>query len=230
MLQQTQAGRVIPKFNAFIKTFPDFNTLATAPLSKVLKEWQGLGYNRRAMYLKQSAEIIVSKYSGKLPHDPETLDTLPGIGHYTANAIVAFAFNVPTIFIETNIRSVFIHHFFKSSHGKVSDSKLLPLIEKNLDRDHPREWYSALMDYGAHLKANEINPSRKSSHHITQTTFKGSNRELRGKILKHLLENGPMSQKKLLHLHTDPEKISRCVANLIKEGLLKKNKNIMEIQ
>ncbi|TAK57648.1 A/G-specific adenine glycosylase [Patescibacteria group bacterium] len=230
MLQQTQAPRVIPKFNAFIKTFPDFNSLAKASLSKVLKEWQGLGYNRRALYLKQSAEIIVSKYAGKLPDDPEALDELPGIGHYTTHAIVAFAFNKPTVFIETNIRSVFIHHFFKNSRDKVADSKILPLIEKHLDHTQPREWYGALMDYGAHLKSTEINPSRKSSHHVRQSKFKGSNRELRGKILKYILENGPSKQKELSKINTDTKKVSQCVSDLIKEGLLKKNKNGIEIR
>lgn len=229
MLQQTQAPRVIPKFNSFIKKFPDFKSLAKAPLSKVLKEWQGLGYNRRALYLKQSAEIIVSKYTGKLPDNPILLDELPGIGHYTAGAIVAFAFNKPTVFIETNIRSVFIYHFFKNSKVKIPDSKILPLIEKYLDHKNPREWYSALMDYGTHIKTNEINPSRKSSHHVKQSNFKGSNRELRGKILKYLLENGPTSQKKLLKLYPDAKKTTSCIADLTKEGLLKKNKNVIEI-
>jgi A/G-specific adenine glycosylase len=198
MLQQTQVSRVIPKFESWIKRFPDWKALAKAPVASVLKEWSGLGYNRRALYLKRIAEKITSlpEYAD-LRRSPlrtrpridlgRILKSLPGIGPNTAGAIRAYAFNQPAVFIETNIRSIFIHHFFKGSKKKVSDEKLMPLIEKTLDKKRCREWYWALMDYGSHLKSVQVNPSRKSAHHVRQSTFKGSNRELRSNILKEIL-------------------------------------------
>jgi A/G-specific adenine glycosylase len=186
MLQQTQAERVVPKYEAFIKKFPNFKKLATAPTRDVLSAWQGLGYNRRALALQKSAQIVTENYKGKLPSDPLVLDALPGIGVHTAGSITAFAYNHPSIFIETNIRSVFIHFFFKD-RDDVSDRELLPLVEKMLDRDNSREWYFALMDYGVMLKKTLGNPSRRSKHHAKQSKFVGSRRQVRGQILKVLL-------------------------------------------
>lgn len=129
MLQQTQAGtRTIEKFNRFVQRFPDFESLASASLRDVLEVWKGLGYNRRALWLKQAAEIIVKDHKGILPRTVEDLDTLPGIGLATACSISAFAFNAPTVFIETNVRTVFLHHFF-AGKSDVSDDELLPLVE-----------------------------------------------------------------------------------------------------
>jgi A/G-specific adenine glycosylase len=189
MLQQTQVDRVIPFYLAFLKKFPAAPALARAPLSDVLRAWQGLGYNRRAKYLHEAAEIIAKK--GRIPCDKESLMALPGIGAYTASAIRAFALNKPDVFIETNIRSAYIHHFFpRKKH--VHDAELLPLIEKTLDRKHPREWYYALMDYGSHLKKTEGNASRRSARHVRQKPFKGSDREVRGAILRaHLMGENP---------------------------------------
>lgn len=112
MLQQTQVERVLYKYKLFLKKFPDIKTLAQASLSDVLKTWQGLGYNRRAKYLLDTAHII---YHSKLkwPKSQTGLMSLPGIGQSTAGAILAFAYKQPVVFIETNIRRVFIHEFFK---------------------------------------------------------------------------------------------------------------------
>jgi A/G-specific adenine glycosylase len=186
MLQQTQVERVREKYEQFINTFPDYQTLAAASLRDVLMLWQGLGYNRRAMALHEAARHIVSHHHGILPRDPSQLRELPGIGHYTAAAIAAFAFNSPVLMIETNIRTVFIHCFCHK-HTQVRDRELLPFIEATLDHNNPRTWYYALMDYGVMLKRQHGNPSRRSAHHTLQTPFKGSDRELRGKILKTLL-------------------------------------------
>jgi A/G-specific adenine glycosylase len=186
MLQQTQAERVVPKYEAFIKQFPNFKKLATAPTRDVLSAWQGLGYNRRALALQKSAQIVTENYKGKLPDNPLALDALPGIGVHTAGSIAAFAYNYPSVFIETNIRSVFIHFFFKDQDD-VTDKELLLLVEKMLDRDNPREWYFALMDYGVMLKKTLGNPSRQSRHHAKQSKFIGSRRQVRGQILKLLL-------------------------------------------
>ncbi|MEK6794327.1 MAG: A/G-specific adenine glycosylase, partial [Spirochaetota bacterium] len=109
MLQQTQIPRVIEKYGQFIHRFGTIRSLAKAPLSTCLTAWQGLGYNRRAVFLHRLAKEVVRAHSGEIPRSVEALETLPGIGHYTARAVCAFAFNIPSVFIETNIRSVFIH-------------------------------------------------------------------------------------------------------------------------
>ncbi len=138
MLQQTQVDRVIPKYKHFIKQFPTFAALARAKQKDVLIAWQGLGYNRRALNLKRTAESVWNTHNGRLPKETNVLIALPGIGSYTAGAIRAFAWNLPSTVIETNIRTVYLHHFFPTQK-KVSDKTLLPLIEKTSDTKNPRE-------------------------------------------------------------------------------------------
>lgn len=189
MLQQTQVARVVPKYAEFLSTFPTAEALAGAPLDEVLRVWRGLGYNRRALALKRAAEAIVTEYDGRVPDTLEGLTGLPGIGHATAAQILAFAFDVGVPFIETNIRSVYLHEFFGDAED-VPDSAILPLVEATIDRERPREWFWALMDYGAHLKATRPNPSRRSRHHVRQERFEGSNRQLRGRLLAALAGAG----------------------------------------
>lgn len=222
MLQQTQTGRVKEKYEEFITAFPDFNALAEAPLQKVLAVWQGMGYNRRAVALKELARAVVDRFGGKLPPSPEELMTLPGIGRYTASALAAFAFNKPSVLIETNIRTVFIHFFFHDRSG-ITDKEILPLVEKTLDREHPRDWYNALMDYGVMLKTLHPNPGRKSAHYKKQSPFMGSNRQLRGALLKALVAAPGLSEQKLLRLiSAPPEKIKAALVELREEGFIKK--------
>jgi A/G-specific adenine glycosylase len=220
MLQQTQVDRIVPKYAQFIKTFPDFKSLNKAPLQQVLKIWNGLGYNRRALYLKQAAEQVVKEYNGKLPNSIEQLQTLAGIGYHTAGSISAFAFNKPVVFIETNIRSVFIHNFF---HNKkiVSDKQLIPFIERTLDKTNPREWYWALMDYGSYLKKLFPNPSRASKHHVKQSKFEGSDRQIRGVILKLALDKQRLS-KAVLYQQLDftKSRVDGTLQQLMSERLL----------
>lgn len=221
MLQQTQADRVAPKFRSFIRKFPTVRALAKASLRDVLLLWQGLGYNRRALYLKKMAEAVTEKYKGKIPSSLLELETLPGIGPYTARAVRAFALNEPEVFIETNIRTVYLHHFF-AEKDNVRDELLIPLIKKTLDQKNPREWYSALMDYGSHLKKTVPNPSRRSHAHVKQGAFKGSLREVRGQILKSVTRKGSISVLKLKS-ELEPlgkEKISRAISALIQERLI----------
>lgn len=210
MLQQTQVSRVLEKYPVFLKAFPTVRSLAEAPLSDVLRAWQGMGYNRRALALKRAAEKIVTELKGKIPRERHELEALPGIGSYTASAVRAFAFNEPEVFIETNIRRIFIHHFFNNKK-EVADKEILPSVEATLDPKNPREWYYALMDYGAHLpKIAQKNPNTQSKHYVKQSTFKGSLRELRGKIiramdektttlalLKRVCENDPRTKEAL---------------------------------
>ncbi|GLI38904.1 A/G-specific adenine glycosylase [Geobacter hydrogenophilus] len=204
MLQQTQVDRVTGKYMSFLSAFPDFRSLAAATLDAVLSTWQGLGYNRRALNLKRCAEAVVTEHGGTLPSTIAELEKLPGIGHYTARAVAAFAFSVPSVFIETNIRTVFIHHFFNDSE-KVHDREITPLVEGTLDHGNPREWYYALMDYGAHLKRLHGNPSRRSAHHATQSPFKGSNRELRSLILKAILDRPGITLEEIMPFLNKPQ-------------------------
>lgn len=224
MLQQTQTSRVSEKFPEFLKHFPTFSALAKSTPAKVITVWQGLGYNRRALFLRELARTVMNEYNGILPADPEELVKLPGIGKNTAGSVAAFAFNTPTVFIETNIRSVFIHHFFPKKSG-ILDSELIPLISAATPKENPREWYWALMDYGVYLKKTQPNPSRNSRHHTKQSRFLGSNRQVRGTIL-HLL-----STDKSIYVQTvintaiaitnrsNPE-VKRAINQMIAEGFI----------
>jgi A/G-specific adenine glycosylase len=186
MLQQTQVPRVLLKFPGFIERFPSYQSLASASLEEVIAAWQGLGYNRRARFLRESAIRICTEYGGILPDDPNILKTLPGIGSATAGSLCAFSYNLPVIFIETNIRRVFIYSFFKEEI--VQDACLYPLVESALERDNPREWYYALMDYGTMLAKVVNNPNRRSAHYTRQSAFEGSDRQIRGAVLRALIE------------------------------------------
>lgn len=219
MLQQTQVSRVLTKYAEFLNAFPTVEALAKAPVAHVLKLWQGLGYNRRALNLKRAAEIVVKEFGGKFPKTSEELESLPGIGQSTRGAIMAFAFGIPTVFIETNIRSIYIHHFFDDVK-EVHDKDLLPLIEKTLDTDNPRDWYYALMDYGVHLKQTLPNPSRRSLHHTKQSTFKGSNREARSKILTFVLNKSRTEKEIIEHLGKTNHDVKKNIEALVSEGFI----------
>lgn len=220
MLQQTQVDRVIPKYAAFLKKFPTVQALARAPLAQVLRSWQGLGYNRRGLNLKRAAEIIQNEHGGTFPNSAKELVALPGIGPYTAAAVCVFAYNQTDVLIETNIRSVYLHHFF-SNKSNIHDDEILPLVEKTLNRKNPRVWYWALMDYGAHLKKEFPNPGRRSAHHTVQSQFKDSNRQIRGHILKLLTQESPQTVHSLLKQTPHPTtKVEASLTQLLKEKLL----------
>jgi len=222
MLQQTQVPRVMEKYGEFVRAFPDIHSLARAPLREILNVWQGLGYNRRALALKRAAERLVSRFNGEVPPDIDSLASLPGIGNATACAICAFAFKQPTIFLETNIRTVFIHHFFDTVNG-VRDAHILPLVAQTLDHEDPRLWYHALMDYGAAIKKRYGNPNTKSALYQRQGRFEGSNRQIRGAILKALLRDERISECDLLgNARFTAEAVRRNLEQLQKEGIIAK--------
>lgn len=224
MLQQTQADRVVQKYNSFLKKFPTIKNLAKSSLKDVLVGWQGLGYNRRAKALWETAKIITVIFNGKVPSSIEELEKLPGIGPYTARAILAFAYNKPTVFIETNIRTVYIHSFFKNKKN-INDKDLFPFIEKTLDRREPKEWYQALMDYGAMLKKNYPNPNRKSKHYTKQSKFAGSDRQLRGQILKLFLTEKKLTPiKAAKKLDAEMVRVMYVLKDLTRERFLIQSK------
>lgn len=228
MLQQTQVSRVLAKYPQFIKRFPNFQTLAKSSTRDVLITWQGLGYNRRALALKKIAKIVVKKYRGVLPRDAASLKKLPGIGQSTAGAILAFSYGVAEPFIETNIRRVYIYFFFRNKK-KVCDTEILELVMKTLDKKNPREWYWALMDYGAMLGALPKNPNQKSVHYAKQSKFIGSDRELRGKILKLLLAKKFILEHAMekyvvvapsQNVFQDRQRLKRILRSLLRDNLV----------
>ena len=186
MLQQTQVSRVEKHWTRFLDLFPTLDALASADVSLVLEMWQGLGYNRRALALKRTAEYCAEHYAGKLPEDHAQLLALPGIGPATAGGVTAFAFQRPTLYLETNVRTVFLHELFPGEEG-VSDKQLEPLVFATCSKEDPRGWYYALLDYGAHLKSIMPNPSRRSKHYTKQSTFEGSKRQNRAELVRIVL-------------------------------------------
>jgi A/G-specific adenine glycosylase len=185
-----------------------------------MSEWKGLGYNRRALALRESARRVISEFRGKLPRTVDELTRLPGVGHATASAVIVYAFNIPLVFIETNIRRVFLHFCFPDQE-KVPDALLAPLVEKTLDRRNPREWYYALMDYGAALPAGRQNPNRRSSRYRVQSRFEGSLRQLRGRILAFIMEKKSVTHRQIeADTGADP-RLAQALEQLEKEGFLR---------
>lgn len=225
MLQQTQTDRVVPKYETFLSVFPTIETLSQASFPKVFTYWQGLGYNRRAKYLLQTAKNIQENFKGLVPSQIATLETLPGIGPYTARAILTFAYNQPHLFLETNIRSAIIYYFLRNK-TTIHDRELIPLLEDTLDKSNPREWYYALMDYGSMIKKKYGNPNKKSAHYTKQSSFIGSNRQVRGQILKLLSTHPSLSLTELeSRLFFDSEKLSMNLTKLEQEGFICRDQN-----
>lgn len=216
MLQQTQVARVIPKYNAFLQAFPTVQRLAVAELGEVLVLWQGLGYNRRAKYLWQAAQTLCT-----IP-EPWSVDALmacKGVGCNTAGAVVTYAYNQRAVFIETNIRTVYIHHFFADSAG-VDDRDIAAAVGQALpDSESYREFYWALMDYGSYLKVSVGNASKASKHYARQSTFAGSRRQVRGAVVR-TLTTGPQTQAELQAVITD-ERLQTVLQDLLQEGLVR---------
>ena len=229
MLQQTQVDRVMRWYGRFLTAFPDLATLAQASVHEILSVWQGLGYNRRGLFLQRLACQVVEEFGGRLPDSPEVLRTLPGIGPATAGALATFAFNRPVVFLETNIRRVFLHFFFPHSTG-VTDRQLFPLVGQTLDTTRPRLWFYALMDYGALLKKRVGGLNDRSSLYVKQPPFEGSDRQLRGRILELLLEGHALTERDIrTRVSENTVRVSRIVADLIREGFIAQRGNRFRI-
>jgi A/G-specific adenine glycosylase len=220
MLQQTQTERVLPKYIEFIELWPDFAALDAAPFSEILALWKGLGYNRRALALKKIARQAVVLYSGSLPQDLSLLLKLPMVGPATAAAIRAFSWNLPSLYLETNIRRVLIYFFFDTAE-RVNDRELYLLLKELLPPEDPKSWYYALMDYGVFLKKMIKNPNRRSAHYTRQPSFENSNRQIRGQILTVFTESGKATRKDLYrYLSFSEERVDACLNSLMEEGFV----------
>lgn len=227
MLQQTQVDRVIPKFTAFIERFPDEATLAEAPLADVLTMWSGLGYNRRARFLHESAKRIMNDYSGTFPRTAIEVRTLPGVGEGTTGAIMTYAFNAVQPFIETNVRTVYFHHFFQN-HDSVTDAQIMEVLVSTMATDAPREFYWALMDYGSWLKRQGAGRNKLSTGYKKQSPLKGSVREVRGQIVR-LLTRGPLREMDVrTTLHAD-SRFEAALAGLVRDGLVTESSGLLHL-
>lgn len=236
MLQQTQVTRVLKHWSRFLALFPTVDALAASSTADVLSQWQGLGYNRRALALKRAAEECSASHGGKLPHTAEELELLPGIGPATAAGVMAFAYNKPSVYLETNVRTVFLHELFPDRE-KVSDRELAPLVAASCCVDDPRGWYYALLDYGAYLKTLVINPSRRSAHYARQSVFEGSRRQKRAELVRVVLAEPGIGIDELAHRldaferaagreRVEGATFDSIIADLLAEGFFKREGNV----
>lgn len=217
MLQQTQVGRVASKYEEFLKLFPTADALAEAPLPAVLAAWSGLGYNRRAKFLWQAAGQLVAHSQ---PWDFDTLVACPGIGPNTAAAVLAYAYDLPVLFIETNIRTVIIHHFF-ADRQNIPDKQILQTLAEIRSLEGKlgnREFYWAMMDYGTYLKSTVGNVNRQSRAYAKQSKFQGSRRQIRGQVIRLLL-GGPQSLAQVQEQIPDT-RLHDVLEGLVQEKLL----------
>ena len=217
MLQQTQVERVVPKFQAFIERFSDEHELARAPLADVLRLWQGLGYNRRAQFLHVAAQRVHAR--GVFPDSYDELVGLPGVGPNTAGAILAYAFNQPAVFIETNVRTVYLQHFFDGI-DRVTDKEIRDKLTETLDVEHPREFYWALMDYGSFLKRQGAGQNHRSHGYKKQPPLEGSMRQMRGMIVRELTVRSELDVHALPSLLRNDPRFAQALTSLVKDGLV----------
>ncbi len=229
MLQQTQVGRVKGYFDAFTGRFPTVQALAEAPLAAVITLWQGLGYNRRAKHLWRAARLVVDDFGGLVPSSEDELQSLPGVGPYTAAAIRAFAFDLPAVVLDTNIRRVYLHFFFPDD-SEVHDREIRPVVARTMDPASPRRWYYALMDYGAVLARWFPNPNRRSAHYRTQSPFENSSRQIRGSVLRHLTIHGEMDVAEgPERLAVEPQRLADVLDDLEAEGFLRRDSGVIRL-
>ena len=221
MLQQTQAERVVPKFEAWLQQFPDIPHLASAPLQQVLWFWSGLGYNSRAVRLQRCASIIMDSFGGIVPGEPAILKTFPGIGEYTCRSIPVFADNLDTAAVDTNIRRIMIHEL--GLPEDISPTKLQQEAEALVPSGRSRDWHNALMDYGSLVltsKKTGIRPLTK------QSRFQGSKRWYRGKLIKELINSDGMFLEEVSEKYAScPWDLDEIINNLISEGLVERQKS-----
>lgn len=235
MLQQTQVSRVLMHWPRWMNAFPTIDALAAASVADVLEHWQGLGYNRRALALKRAVDECSEHFEGQLPTTVEHLMRLPGIGPATAAGVIAFAFDKPAIYLETNVRTVFIHELFPLTEA-VHDRELIPLVNSTCPTKGARLWYYSLLDYGSYLKTAVVNPSRRSAHYTRQSSFEGSRRQKRATLVRLVLAQPGITKEELTDsLDTieraagrdgvDEVTLQEILSSLIQEGFFQQRGN-----
>jgi len=227
MLQQTQTGRVLPKYEAFLSQWPDFSSLAQASTEELLSVWKGLGYNRRALNLRTSARMTQA-WDWTIPNDKELIESLPGVGKATSAAIRSFCFGEKSVYLETNIRRVLLSAFYPEE-DEVKDKELELLLYKlSLINEDMKSWYYALMDYGVLLKALFPNANRRSAHYTKQKKFNDSNRQIRGLLIHLLTDTGskPLSAIYDLLSPFEDERIHLALEQLQQEGFVQEKEGV----
>jgi len=238
MSQQTQLSRVVPKYEVWMKKFPTVQDLAQSSVAEVLEYWSGLGYNRRALNLKKAAEKIVREFNGVFPQTEKELTSLPGIGKYTARAVLCFAFDEQVTVVDTNVRKVILTQFFNNSGeggnskilqisdaeitplSRITDSEINEIAEQLLPKGKAYEWNQALMDYAASVLKKEKIPIPK------QSKFIGSHRYYRGQILKLLLQKKSVAIEEIgsfikkEYTHDEKEWLQKLLDELVDEGFI----------
>ncbi|PWB68440.1 Fe-S cluster assembly protein HesB [candidate division GN15 bacterium] len=216
MLQQTQVERVLLKYAAWITRWPNWQALSKATNRELLAQWSGLGYNRRALYLGRMARSIVHEYDGAMPRTLPELQKLPGIGRYTARAILIFAFNEPIATIDTNIRRVLLHEF--NLPGTTPTSRMEALAEKLLPKRRSRDWHNALMDYSRLVLPRRIEGIRSGGR---QSKFEGSLRQIRGEIVRQLTMRESITIQSVASTqHRTVDDVLKAAEGLRKEGVI----------
>lgn len=228
MLQQTQVSRVVEKYKAFLKQFPNTKQLAEASTSDVIKAWKGLGYNRRALFLQRTAQAIRKDFAGKFPKTLAELKTLPGVGDYTARAVLSFAFEQPTPVLDTNHRKFYQKTFFGDTIR--TDKELLKKAEEVVawissayGTDAVYDWNQALMDWVSANSKIYILPKKKKNKAVP---FKKTDRYVRGRIIDILREHervSLLSLRKRFDMLTD-ERFQHILTGLKKDKLIVQEK------
>lgn len=226
MLQQTQVSRVIPVYSAFLQTYPTVQALALASVGSVLVAWRGMGYNRRALYLVQTAQKIVQEHNGIYPDKEKDLRHLPGLGIYTARAILVFAYQQQVAFVDTNIKKIIEQHFFNGEQQKAL--LVQSVADQLLPVGRAWDWHQALMDYGS-----AIHQKSKRNGNKEAIPFKDTHRFIRGRIMdmvrdqdweeEHLVQTFQEKYRK------EEARIFYNLNNLLQEGLLSKDGNIIHL-
>jgi len=248
MLQQTQVDRVISKYRDFLRQFPSIKKLATASAGDVITAWQGLGYNRRALYLQKTATTLRKEYGGRFPQDLASLKQLPGIGDYTARALLSFAFDKPVAMLDTNHRKFYSRLFHQD--GVSSDLDLLEKTQELLEeilvtptlfcdgKSMVYHWNQALMDFGALFLVRGADlskcPIRDFSAHVPEflgekkkkntIPFRQTDRYYRGRIVDLLRKKKSMKTRDMAQMFADMPKSRQqsIIQGLIRDGLIKK--------
>ena len=222
MLQQTQVSRGLPKYIEFLRTFPTVESLADAKTSAVLRIWKGMGYNRRALYLQNTAKQIVSVYKGKFPKTEQELTALPGLGIYTARAVMVFAYKIDVAMVDTNIRQIITHFFFYDVPQ--TEKTIQEVADRLVPKGRSWEWHQALMDYGAlELERNAQRNKKKKAK-----PFKETNRYFRGRLLDLVVEKQSKETDLIAEMVAkfgkDREFMNLIIEGMCKDGLIVRSK------
>lgn len=224
MLQQTQVSRVIEYYHKWMNTWPTVESLANESYKNVLQSWMGLGYNRRAMYLHNTAKVIVDEFDGDVLNAVKHYEKLPGIGLYTSKAVQIFADNADIATVDTNIRRIFINEF--GLDELVSDNELFTIAKQCLPKGKSRDWHNALMDYGAlHLTSRKTGIKPKTQ----QSRFQGSDRQIRGKILRLILKEEQSAYQLEKELNVDSKRLSKILTKMLEEETVSKTNKLYHV-